>query len=99
VITGERAHAQEADAVLMAPRLFSRNEWAALSEWSLGTGPAPYYSKTHRCPPNDSMRCQFIMNCAILIWGPQRVFIHEWPGVTTSSTSVREPSSARSAPA
>jgi len=48
-----------------------------------GTKVHPYYSKTYSCPPNDNARGQCIMNYAILIWGQQGVFIHEWPGGPT----------------
>ena len=45
----------------------------------------PYFSKTYTCPPNNNPRGQCIMNYAVLIWGQQGVFIHEWPSEPTFS--------------
>lgn len=39
----------------------------------------PYYSRTYGCAPNNNAQGQCIMNYAILIWGQQGVYIHEWP--------------------
>ena len=43
----------------------------------------PYYSQTYTCPPNNNPAGQCIMNYAILIWGQQGVYIHEWPNPPT----------------
>lgn len=48
-----------------------------------GTKSHPYYSKTYSCPPYDNNRGQCTMNYAILIWGQQGVYIHEWPTPAT----------------
>jgi len=49
----------------------------------VGTKVHPYYSKTYSCAPNNNARGQCIMNYAILIWGQQGVYIHEWATTPT----------------
>ena len=48
-----------------------------------GTKENPHYSGTYGCFPNNDARGRCIMNYAILIWGQNGVYIHEWPGVPT----------------
>jgi lipoprotein-anchoring transpeptidase ErfK/SrfK len=48
-----------------------------------GTKSAPYYSRTYSCVPYDNAAGQCTMNYAVLIWGQQGVFIHEWPTPAT----------------
>jgi hypothetical protein len=43
----------------------------------------PHYSNAYTCPPNNNRAGQCVMRYAILIWGQQGVYIHEWPGIAT----------------